>query len=237
MCRKIPSNILISFSGTTKYFCVKMLHKLLPEYPEDFIRRSSSYQYRKPIDLYVATSNELDLLNKINTHHCHWEYSRERFTTTDELVRALDFLPFYEHLRLFVKVPPAGRTTSTNSLRPPLPQSQQAMQRPLDFVVQMPNTGHASIQAQAILTSQLPRTDSIAVPRPIAPTSTTVMRPVNPLTYDIQPLATARQSLQQQLASLPIQQSIPTSLNNTTNSKTTGKRSIRCNLIILNNAF
>ena len=214
-----------------------MLHKLLPDFPEDVIRRSSSYQYRKPIDLYVATSNELDLLNKINTHHCHWEFSRERFTIADELVRVSDFLPYYEHLRLLIKTSATLRTPSTNPPRTPLPQSQQTMQRSPDFVVQMSNAARASIQAQTIHTPQLPRTDPIVASRPIATNPSPVTRPANPPAYEIQPLATARQSLQQQLASVPIQQSIPTSINNITNSKATGKRSIRCKLIILNNVF
>jgi hypothetical protein len=215
-----------------------MLHKLLPEYPEDFIRRSSSYQYRKPIDLYVATSSELDLLNKINTHHCHWEYSRERFATTDQIVRVSDFLPFYEHLRLYVKAPPTPRTTSTSSLRPILPQPQQSMQRSPDFVVHMSNAVRASIEAQLLTTPQLPRTNSLSVPRPIAPAPLVpALRPANPPKYDAQPLATARQSSQQQFPSLPTQQPIATSSNSTINSKATGKRYIRRNLIILNNAF
>src|SRR5579871_4542652 len=124
-----------------------MLHKLLPEYPEDFIRRSSCYKYGKPIDLYATTANEIDLLNRINAHHSHWQYSRQPFTSTDELVRVLDFLPFYEHLRLFAKSTAIPRNPSAGSLRPILPQPQQTIQSTPDFVVHLPNSarGHSTV--------------------------------------------------------------------------------------------
>ncbi|UJR31309.1 hypothetical protein I4U23_018807 [Adineta vaga] len=128
----------VIFRGTIKYFCIKMLHKLLPDYPEDVIRRSSYYQYRKPIDLYVATPNELKLLNRINAHHAHWAYTRQPFTAADELVRVSDFLPFYEHLRLVHKSTHIPRAPSVGSLRPILPQTQQSTERSLNSVPNMP---------------------------------------------------------------------------------------------------
>ena len=222
-----------------------MLHKLLPEYPEDFTRRSSYYQYRKPLDLYVATPNELLLLNKINVHHCHREYSSEPFTTADELIRVLDFLPFYDHLRLYAKNRPVPRTNSSSSVRSILPQSKQPVQRSPDFVVHMPNTilsnstapiATTSTPAQSFTTSQSSRAKSLSIPRQVAPVSP-ALSSARLSEYPAVPLATARQSLQQQLGSLTSQQPIARLMNNSIHPKTTGKDCIMSNLIISNNAF
>ena len=115
-----------------------MLHKLLPGYPEDFIRHSSYYQYRKPIDLYIATSNELLLLNNINVHHCHGNFSRNPMTVIDQLVRVSDFLPFYEHLLSHNKSSSIPRATSIGSLKSALPSSQAPLPKSLDFAAPTP---------------------------------------------------------------------------------------------------
>jgi hypothetical protein len=227
-----------------------MLNKLLHEYPEDVIRRSSYYQYRKPIDLYLATSNELELLNRINVHHSNWTYSGQPFTITDELVRVSDFLPFYEHLRLFCKPSPIPRTPSTGSLRQILPQPQKSMQRSPDFVVNMANTvrgnsntpvATTSIQTQPYTASETPREKIPSVPRPIAP-APFALRPQRPPKNGAQQFA-ARQasqhpSTQSQQQSLPpssTQQPLSPSSSSTINSTNTGKEYIEYHLQIFNN--
>jgi hypothetical protein len=232
-----------------------MLHKILPEYPEDIMRRSSHYQYRKPIDLYVATANEIELLNRINAHHSHWAYSRQPFTPNSELVRVSDFLPFYEHLRLFCKSTPIPRTASTGSLRSILPQPQQATQRSPDFVVHMSNATreHSAIpfattpiQLQPYTASELPRENTSSVPRPIAPTPP-ASRLLQPTKYGAQLLAPSRQpkktppppppkQVHQQLPPPPAHQPIATTSSTSINSTDTGKEYIENNLQISNNA-
>jgi len=76
-----------------------MLRQLLPDYSEDVLRQTAQYQYRKSIPICNLTKSEIELINRINSHHCRWSYSRQPFTANDELVRVTDFLPFYEHLR------------------------------------------------------------------------------------------------------------------------------------------
>jgi len=228
-----------------------MLNKLLHEYPEDVIRRSSYYQYRKPIDLYLATSNELELLNRINVHHSNWAYSGQPFTITDELVRVSDFLPFYEHLRLLCKPSPIPRTPSTGSLRPILPQPQKSMQRSPDFVVNMTNTvrrnsnapvATTSIQTQPYTPSESSRENIPSVPRPIAPVPF-ALRPQRPPKNGAQQFS-ARQPLQHP-STQPQQQSLPPSSStqqplaptssSITNSTNTGKQYIEYKLQIFNN--
>ena len=217
-----------------------MLHKLLTGYPEDFIRRSSFYQYRKPIDLYVATSNELALLNRINIHHCHGAYSRGPFTIADELVRVLDFLPFYEHLQLYGKSSPTARTTTSASslksaqLQPPKPtQPQKSTQRSPDFIVHVANgipenatmaVATTSIQTKSHSSSQLSRTNSLSISRFTTPSSSTA-HSVRPPKSNAQPLATARQVLQQQLVTSPAHEPMATSSTSTVLWKDTGKYS------------
>jgi hypothetical protein len=231
-----------------------MLHKLLPEYPEHVIRRSTYYQYRKPIDLYVATSNELDLLNKINAHHSHWTYARQPFTATDELVRVSDFLPFYEHLQLFYKSSSIPRTASAGSLRPILPQPQQPTQRSSDFVANIPNTARrntnvpvatTSIQIQPYTAPEPPRENIPSISRPIAPApAPSALRPSRPPKYSVQQFAARQssqqfptQSQQQLLPQSSTQQPIATSSNSVINSTNTGKEYIECNLQIFNNSI
>ncbi|CAF2999781.1 unnamed protein product [Rotaria sp. Silwood2] len=229
----------VIFRGTTKYFCVKMLRKLLAEYPEDIIRRSGYYQYRKPIPLYAATSNELALLNRINTQHSHWAYSRQPFTIADELVRVSDFLPFYEYLRLSFKPTSISQTTSTNLLRPILPQ---ATKQSSDFNFNISNSllGHsttplatASTQIPPYIVSELRHENISSIPRSIAlppppPPSSLVQRPPQLSKYDIQVPALPRQVPQQastqqkqQVPLPPIQQPKATSSNAVINSTTT----------------
>ena len=122
-------SFLFLLRGETRYFCVRMLRKLLSEYPEDVIHRSPHYRYHYPIDLYSVTSYESDLLNRINSHHSRWAYTRQAFTANDELVRVADFLPFYEHLRhRFNSVSLPSNAPNTAS-RQPLPQTSQISHR------------------------------------------------------------------------------------------------------------
>ena len=101
-----------------------MLRKILPDYPEDVIRRSLQYQYRKSIDLYSVTAWEVELLNRINAQHSRWAYSRQPFTALDEIVRVSDFLPFFEHIRHGVKPMPVLSNITVHTLRQLLPQAQ-----------------------------------------------------------------------------------------------------------------
>ena len=225
-----------------------MLHKLLSEYPEDIIRRSSYYQYRKPIDLYVATPSEIELLNRINVHHSHWAYSRQAFTAGDELVCVSDFLPFYEHLRVSFKPSSSiPRTTSIAQMRPTPPQAQPSTQRSLDFVVHMPNTsrrnssvsfGTPPVSIQPKNTLESPRESMSAVSRSTIP-APPALRPPRPLKYGIEPLTVARQSLQQQLSFLSTQQPTETLSNSITNSANKNKEGIEDNqqLIIITSEF
>ncbi|CAF4807424.1 unnamed protein product, partial [Rotaria sp. Silwood1] len=223
--------------GTTKYFCVKMLRKLLAEYPEDILRRSAYYQYRKPIALYVATSHELELLNRINAQHSHWTYARQPFTVADELIRVSDFLPFYEYLRLSFKPTSIPQTTSANSLRPILPQATK--QSSSDFSLNTSNSllGHSttplattSTQIQPYVVQEIHRENISSISRPLAPPlpPPPVQRPPPLSKYDVQLSTVPRQvpqppSTQQrlQLPPPPIQQPKATSSNAVMNSTNT----------------
>ena len=77
-----------------------MVLKLLADYPEDVLHRTPYYHYWKQIDLFKATPNEINLLNRINARHCYWSYTRQPFNSSTELVCVADFLPFLEHLLL-----------------------------------------------------------------------------------------------------------------------------------------
>jgi len=225
-----------------------MLHQILHEYPEDVIRRSSYYQYRKQIDLYPATPNEIKLLNRINAHHCHWAYSRQPFTAMDELVRVTDFLPFYQHLRAVLKPTPIPRATSTGSLRPILPQTQQPTERSPDFVINKLNAvrgqstvtpaAATSIQVQPCATSELPRENTLSTPRLIAP-SPSAPRPSRPPKYVMQPLQLKHPltQLQQQLPPPPSRQPIAISSTSIVKSKDAGKKYIENNFEVFNDTF
>jgi hypothetical protein len=150
-----------------------MLRKLLPDYPEDVIRRSFHYQYRRPIDVYSVTTYEVELLNRINSHHSRWAYSRQLFTKLDEIVRVSDFLPYYEHLRQGFK-----SASDLSALRQLLPQPQQTAQRSSDFMSSMPTIlrGQSTIpQGTSVQTSShppstdFPRADISSTSRPIPP--------------------------------------------------------------------
>jgi hypothetical protein len=224
-----------------------MLRKILPEYPEDVIRRSLYYQYIQPIVLYTATPNEVELLNRINADHSQWGYSRQPFTSMDELVRVSDFLPYFEYLRLYFKPMPNSRTPSTNTLRSILPQPQQAVQRSPDFVMNnmLPAVRGQStvslapavpVQLQAYTVPELSRENNSSASRPIA-SAPTVVRPSRQPKYGAHPLMPPRQSSQhssthQQLrlpSSLappppPTQQLIATSLHHIVKPTSTGKQ-------------
>ncbi|CAF1577379.1 unnamed protein product [Adineta ricciae] len=156
----------VIFRGDTKYFCVRMLRKILPEFPEDVLRRSYQYHYRKPIDIYSVTACEVDLLNRINSHHSRWTYSRQPFTALDEIVRVTDFLPFYEHLRGLKSS--SGINQPVQALRQILPQSraQPNLQRSSESTIgrsavtqrqsTAPQASHTQIQPYALSTNSRP---------------------------------------------------------------------------------
>ncbi|CAF3582536.1 unnamed protein product [Rotaria sp. Silwood1] len=178
----------VIFRGDTKYFCVRMLRKILPDYPEDIIRRSYQYQYRKAIDLLAVTASEVELLNRINSQHSRWTYSRQPFNALDELVRVSDFLPFYDHLRYNHKSASVISSTAAHALRQLLPQTQQTIQRSSDYMPTMPIIirGQSTIPQETPIQIQSfrPSTDvsreSISTTsRPIAPTLN-VPRPSRP---------------------------------------------------------
>lgn len=176
------------FSHNTKYFCVRMLRKLLPDYPEDAVRRSLHYHYLKPIPAYPVTLCEIDLLNRINGHHSRWTYSRQPFSQTDELVRVSDFLPFYEHLRGGHKPTSTASNAGMHTLRQLLPQTQQSVQRSADFMNGVPSILRAQPTATPrtaapissySLATELARESISTTSRPIAPVPN-LSRPARP---------------------------------------------------------
>ena len=217
-----------------------MLRKLLPDYPEDVIRRSYQYQYKRTIDTYTVTAYEVELLNKINSHHSRWAYSRQPFTALDEIVRVSDFLPFYEHLRRGFKAGAPLANVTVQTLRQLLPQ--HTAQRPSAISSNMPTilrTQPTVPQATSVQTQSYPSlTDfsrdtissnlrSIApalnIPRPPRPAKSignpyAVVLPVRPSQYTFpQQQQQPQQQLQQQ------QPTVPSSINNVIKSVTAGK--------------
>jgi hypothetical protein len=210
-----------------------MLRKLLPDYPDDVIRRSFQYQYKRAIDSYTVTACEVELLNRINSHHSRWTYSRQPFTALDEIVRVSDFLPFYEHLRHGIKAASSLSNVTVHTLRQLLPQAQQIVQRSSDVISTMPSILRgqppipqaAFVQAQSYpsstdfsrenMSSNLrPTAPALNVPRPPRPTKSIG----NPYAVVLPPRATQYPFPQQQQ-----QPAIPSLLRNSTNSINTGK--------------
>jgi hypothetical protein len=215
-------NIIFNFSGDTKYFCVRMLRKILPDYPEDVIRRSLQYQYRKTIDLYSVTACEVELLNRINSQHSRWAYSQQPFTALDEIVRVSDFLPFFEHLRHGSKSKPVLSNITVHTLRQLLPQAQQIVQRSSDNMMNMP-----SIIQRPSTTSQ--GTSIQIQPYPSSTTISSTPRAMPPTPSVRQPKAVGN-PYAVLLPSRPLpppppqmQQRIPSLLNNAIKSSHTGK--------------
>ena len=219
-----------SFSGGTKYFCVRMLRKLLPDYPEDFIRRSYQYQYTKPIYLYSVTLCEAELLNRINSHHSRWTYSRQLFTALDELVRVSDFLPFYEHLRNVRSSASLLSNATVHALRRLLPQTQQTVSRSPNFMNNIPivlreqptipqATGVQILPYRS--STEYSRENTSLTLRPVAPSSN-VSRPPQQLKSIEVPCAVGLPSSSPQYTTCQQQQSIASVSNNTTNSTSTG---------------
>jgi len=229
-----------------------MLRKLLPDYPEDFIRRSFQYQYRKMIDIYSVTPSEIELLNRINGHHSRWTYSRQPFTKADEIVRVSDFLPYYEHLRHGLKPASTPSNVTVHTLRQLLPQSQQTVQRSSDFMNSMPTilrTQSTVPQSTSVPTSSYPpstdfgRENISSTSRPIAPaaissTSRLIASAANVPRPQRQPKAVANPYtllLPPQSSQYPPprqSQPIPVLLNNTTNFTNTGKELYNVLLLI-----
>jgi len=153
---KIPLGdiyIPVIFRGDTKYFCVRMLRGLLIDYPEDILRRSVQFQYHKTIDLYHVTSNEIELLNRINFQHARCFYSRQPFTALDEIVRVTDFFPFYEHLRLHFKSGTSALQAIDTVVRQLLPPTSTSLPIRRSAPINHPPLP----SAQLIPTSSLPR--------------------------------------------------------------------------------
>ncbi|CAF0853849.1 unnamed protein product [Adineta ricciae] len=179
----------VIFRGPVKYFCVKMLEKILRDYPNDAIHHPTDFQYRKPIDLYVPTTNEIILLNRINANHSHWTYTRQTFTSADELVRVSDFLSFYEHL-LVHKQMHIPRAPSVGSLRQILPQPRQSAELPVDQSVNMSNGIRKSANLLREATSRerspstamaLPRERTLSLAPKLIPTASTVVHSSQPV--------------------------------------------------------
>ncbi|CAF3938790.1 unnamed protein product [Adineta steineri] len=219
---KVPQSdtyVPVIFRGDTKYFCVRMLRKILPEYPEDIIRRAYQYQYRKTIDLYSVTACEVELLNRINSQHSRWAFSRQPFTALDEIVRVSDFIPFYEYLRHGTKSTSAVSNVTVHTLRQLLPQPQQTVQRASENVINMP----AIIQRQLTIPQPIPAQIQSYTPSTnfTRETISSTSRPIAP-THNVRqsksignPYAVLLPSRLPQQIPLQIQSSVPTSINNT----------------------
>lgn len=213
-----------------------MLHTLLPEYPEDFAHRALYYQYRKPIDLFTPTINEIQLLNRINAQHAHWAYSRQPFTVSDELVCVSDFIPYYEHLRMSIKANSMNRNTAATLVQSSLPQTVQPAQLASDFPLHMSNKslGYSMTPVktkpvplhQPYPLSELTRDGVPTMPRPTAPVSSSSVCPSQPPKHDAQPRQASKHfSVQprQQLSSPFVQESRPSLSTNITESMHKGK--------------
>ncbi|CAF4325605.1 unnamed protein product, partial [Adineta steineri] len=177
------------------------------------------YQYRKTIDLYSVTACEVELLNRINSQHSRWAFSRQPFTALDEIVRVSDFIPFYEYLRHGTKSTSAVSNVTVHTLRQLLPQPQQTVQRASENVINMP----AIIQRQITIPQPIPaqiqsytpptnftRETISSTSRPIAPTNN-----VRQSKSIGNPYAVLLPSRLPQQIPLQIQSSVPTSINNT----------------------
>jgi len=210
-----------------------MLRKLLPDYPEDVIRRSFQYQYRKSIDVYSVTTHEAELLTRINSHHSRWTYSRQPFTQLDEIVRVSDFLPFYEHLRYGFKSGSSVTSTTVHTLRQLLPQPQQIGQRSSDFMTNKPTIlrGQSTVsQGTSVpmpsysLSTDLARENISSTSRPAAPApAPNVSRPPQQPKPVENPYAVLLPQRPSQNPPPQQPQSTPTLSNNTINFASIGK--------------
>jgi hypothetical protein len=203
-----------------------MLRKLLPDYPEDVIRRPFQYQYRKLIDVYSVTKYEVELLNRINSHHSRWTYSQQPFTKQDEIIRVSDFLPFYEHLRHASK-----SASNLSTLRQLLPQSQQNVQRTSDLMSNMPTIlrtqstmqqGTSAPTPSYPLSTNFSRENTSVTSRPIVAVST-VPRPPRPAKSVGNPYAVAITQRPAPCPPLQPLQPTPSMSINTTNFTRAGK--------------
>jgi hypothetical protein len=208
-----------------------MLRKVLPDYPEDIIRRPSHYQYRKSIDVYYVTSSEVELLNRINREHSRWAYSRQPFTALDEIVRVSDFLPFYEHLLHGFKPTSVSSNITTNTLRQLLPQPQQTVQRASDYISNMTTILRTqstipqgtSVQRQSYpVSSEFSRETMSSILRPTAPVSS-VQRPPRLSKTVPHPFTVVIPTRPAQYISVQPQPAMTLLLSNTTISTATGK--------------
>lgn len=208
-----------------------MLRKLLPDYPEDAVRRSLQYHYLKPIPVYPVTLCEIELLNRINGHHSRWTYSRQPFSQIDELVRVSDFLPFYEHLRNGHKPTSTASNVGMHTLRQPQPQPP--VQRSADFVNGAPSILRAQPTAAPrtavpislfSLATEIPREIMTTTSRPIAPVPN-LSRPTRPQKPIGNPYATL----------LP--QAIPIPSSNHSTSISTGSATMILSSLMILNSF
>ncbi|CAF4325461.1 unnamed protein product, partial [Adineta steineri] len=177
------------------------------------------YQYRKTIDLYSVTACEVELLNRINSQHSRWAFSRQPFTALDEIVRVSDFIPFYEYLRHGTKSTSAVSNVTVHTLRQLLPQPQQTVQRASENVINMP----AIIQRQLTIPQPIPAQIQSYTPSTnfTRETISSTSRPIAP-THNVRqsksignPYAVLLPSRLPQQIPLQIQSSVPSSINNT----------------------
>ena len=190
--------LVSSFSGNKKYFCVKMLVKLLPDDPENIIRRAHFSSYGKKVNLYRATPIEVELLNRINTHHSHWTYSQQPFTGLTDLVSVSEFLPLLDYVRSYSKPQSVPRNTKANVSRPISSQAEEMTPTAADTMSNMISTPRrqsiGSFAAGSLPTRIYQSRDSTSNERlPIARPPITVMsvqrlsRPVEQRTHPIAP--------------------------------------------------
>ena len=211
-----------------------MLEKVLRDYPHDAIHRPTDFQYRKPIDIQVPTKNEIILLNRINANHSHWTYTRQTFTSADELVRVSDFLPFYEHL-LVHKQMHIPRSPSVGPLRQSLPQPRQSAELSVNQPVNMSHGIHKSANLSREPTSRdrsssttvaLPRERTHSLTPKLIPTSSTVVcssQPVPPSASSSRFLQHSSKQAHQQPSLSPDEHLTVISLKDIDNSTTSGK--------------
>ena len=220
-----------------------MLRKILPDYPQDLFYRTNQYQYRKTIELYNITTCEIELLNRINSHHARWAYTQQPFTAMDEIVRVSDFLPFYDHLhRIFKKnsvYQQQSRYPTTLTTNHATDNSQHSFIRSND-----PRRTLTPVQVACSVRPSAPRPSrpsmatmlpsgqlngssthpSIAAPAVSAPVKPQQSRPVKPMNNPLSVISrTANCNRLPSPVSLPISTRVTTPVtNNRTESKVTG---------------
>lgn len=117
-----------------------MLVKLLPDDPENIIRRAQLSSYGKKVNLYRATPIEVELLNRINTHHSHWTYAQQPFNGLTDLVSVSEFLPLLDHVRSYSKSQSVPRNAKANVSQPISSQAEEMTRPSADMMSNMIST-------------------------------------------------------------------------------------------------